>query len=124
MNKLELQKRTKRFHLAIINVAEIFPKTVAGLETIKQLIRSAGSVGANYRAACKAKSKKDFAYKLSVVMEEADESQYWLDVTTEALLPGNPVVSGLLKEATEIVAIFTAAEKTTRLREAPKIKEK
>ena len=62
MDKFELQHRTKKFHVEIIKLCESFPKNAAGFETAKQLIRFAGSVGANYRAACRGKSKADFIY--------------------------------------------------------------
>lgn len=74
MNKQDLQLRTKSFHIAIIKLCGNFPRNAAGFETAKQLIRSAGSVGANYRAACRGKSKADFIYKIEIVVEEADES--------------------------------------------------
>ena len=72
MNKKEMQTRTKKFHVAIIKLCEDFPKNAAGFETAKQLIRSAGSVGANYRATARAKSYADFTNKMSIVLEESD----------------------------------------------------
>ena len=63
-----------------------FPKNAAGFETAKQLIRAAGSVGANYRASVRAKSPADFIYKIEIVLEEADESHYWLEVVKDAAL--------------------------------------
>lgn len=66
MNKFELQQRTKAFHVNVIKLCSYFPKNAAGFETAKQLIRAAGSVGANYRAACRAKSKADFIYKIEL----------------------------------------------------------
>ena len=74
----------------------------AGFETVKQLIRSAGSVGANYRAACRAKSKADFIYKLEIVLEEADESLYWLEVSKDANLLQSQDLILLIKEANEL----------------------
>jgi hypothetical protein len=73
MNKLDLQHRTRKSHVSVIKTCERFLKNAAGFETAKQLIRAAGSVGANYRAACRAKSRADFIYKMNVVLEEADE---------------------------------------------------
>lgn len=81
MTKFELQQRTKTFHVGVIKLCSFFQKNAAGFKTAKQLIRSAGSVGANYRAACRAKSKADFIYKIEIVLEEADESLYWLEVS-------------------------------------------
>jgi four helix bundle protein len=114
MTKFELQQRTKDFHVNIIKLCAFFPKNAAGFETAKQLIRSAGSVGANYRAACRAKSKADFIYKLEIVLEEADESLYWLEVSKDAnLLQSNDLIL-LIKEANELVSIFNAADLTAK----------
>ncbi|WP_246113219.1 four helix bundle protein [Segetibacter aerophilus] len=88
MTKFELQKGTKKFHVDVLKLCTYYPKNAAGYETAKQLIRAAGSVGANYRAACRGKSKADFIYKIEVVLEEADKSLYWLEISKEAeLLP-------------------------------------
>ncbi len=114
MTKFELQQRTKTFHVAIIKLCSFFPKNAAGFEIAKQIIRSAGSVGANYRAACRAKSKADFIYKIEVVLEEADESLYWLEVTKEAQLVTNKELEELIKEADELVRIFNVADITAK----------
>ena len=114
MNKFELQKRTRQFHVDVIKLCEFFPKNAAGFETAKQLIRSAGSVGANYRAACRGKSRADFIYKIEVVLEEADESLYWLEITKEAALVQNDKLLELIKEANELVCIFNAADMTAK----------
>ena len=114
MNKFELQQRTKRFHVDVIRVCEHFPKNAAGFETAKQLIRAAGSVGANYRAACRGKSKADFIYKIEVVLEEADEALYWLEVTKDAQLLNTEQLEILIKEANELVSIFNAADITAK----------
>ena len=114
MNKFELQNRTKKFHIEVIRACEHFPKNVAGFETAKQLIRSAGSVGANYRAACRGKSKADFIYKIEIVLEEADESLYWLEVSHEAGLIPKSKIELLLKESNELVSIFNAADITAK----------
>lgn len=115
MTKQDLLKRTRQFHIDTIKLCNNFPKNVAGFETAKQLIRSAGSVGANYRAACRGKSKADFIYKIEIVVEEADESLYWLDVSKEVLLiQENNNIEVLLKEANELVSIFTAIAITAK----------
>src|SRR6476469_305235 len=124
MTKFELQKRTKKFHVDVIKLCEHFPKNAAGFETVKQLIRSAGSVGANYRAACRGKSKADFIYKIEVVLEEADESLYWLEVSKDAELIKLSSIDELIKEANELVSIFNAADITAKRNEGktnPKI---
>ena len=114
VTKFELQKRTKTFHVNVINLCMKFPKNAAGFETAKQLIRAAGSVGANYRAACRAKSRADFIYKIEIVLEEADESLYWLEVTKEANLIQASEINPLIKEANEMVAIFNKADMTAK----------
>jgi four helix bundle protein len=98
MTRFELQERTMQFHIEVIKLCSVFPKNAAGFETAKQLIRSAGSVGANYRAACRAKSTADFIYKLEIVLEEADESLYWLQVSKKADLISMMNIDALLKE--------------------------
>ncbi len=114
MTKFELQHRTKIFHVGIIKICSFFPKNAAGYETAKQLIRSAGSVGANYRAACRAKSRADFIYKIEIVLEEADESLYWLEVSKEAKLVEMQELETLTKEANELVSIFNVADITAK----------
>src|SRR6218665_3620594 len=114
MNRQILQARTKKFHIDIIKLCEYLQKNAAGYETGKQLIRSAGSVGANYRATARAKSTADFIYKIEIVLEEADESMYWLEVIQEAGLVKDLDFSHLIKEANELTAIFAAADKTAK----------
>ena len=114
MNKKELQNRTKAFHIAVIKICEHLPRNSAGFELAKQLIRSAGSVGANYRAATRAKSNDDFIYKIEIVIEEADESMYWLEICEEANLIAQELTKPLLKESNELVSIFVATVKTAK----------
>ena len=114
MTKFELQTRTKKFHVNIIKLCEHFPKNAAGFETAKQLIRSAGSIGANYRAACRGKSKADFIYKIEIVLEEADESLYWLEVSKDAGLITSDEIEKLIKESNELVSILNAADMTAK----------
>jgi len=119
MTKYELQQRTKKFHVDVINCCTFFPRNAAGFETAKQLIRSAGSVGANYRAACRGKSKADFIYKIEIVLEESDESLYWLEIAKEAImipLDEQDQLNKLIKEANELVSIFNAADITAKKR--------
>lgn len=95
-------------------MCEELPKNAAGFEIAKQVIRSAGSVGANYRATVRAKSKADFIYKIEVVLEEADESLYWLEVIRDAELKTGDKIDRLIKEANELTAIFAATDKTAK----------
>jgi four helix bundle protein len=114
MNKFELQKRTMQFHIDVIKLCGRFPRNAAGFETAKQLIRSAGSVGANYRAACRAKSNADWIFKLEVVLEEADESLYWMQAAKAANLIEGEDLEALIKESNELVSIFNAADITSK----------
>ncbi len=114
MNAEELKKRTKMFGMAVIQLVESLPATQTGKVIGNQLLRSALSVSANYRAACRARSKADFISKIGITIEEADESQHWLDMLTEAGLSPQEKVQPLAKEADELVAILTASAKTAR----------
>ncbi|MBL9114122.1 MAG: four helix bundle protein [Verrucomicrobiaceae bacterium] len=114
MNEAELKSRTKQFALRAIRLVDALPRKVSAEVLGKQLIRSASSVGANYRSACRAKSSPDFISKLSIVEEEADESEYWLELIQEAELMKHTLVDPLRTEAHEITAIFTASIKTAR----------
>ena len=114
ITRKELEDITKKFHIDVIKLCSSFPKNAAGFETAKQIIRSAGSVGANYRATKRAKSTADFIYKIEIVLEEADESHYWLEIIRDAEITNSPVVHELIKEANELTAIFAAADKTAK----------
>lgn len=114
MDRKELQQRTKKFHVDVIRLCAFFPKNAAGFEIAKQLIRSAGSVGANYRASARAKSTDDFIYKIEIVLEEADESHYWLEVIKEAEIYIGTEVERLIIGANELTAIFSATDKTAK----------
>ena len=107
MNSDELRERTKQFALRIINVVEALPKSVTGRAIGNQLVRCGTSVGANYRAACRGRSKAEFNSKLHIVLEEADESAFWLELIIEKeLLPKDKILS-LLNEANELTKIFS-----------------
>lgn len=112
MTESELKIRTKRFGLRILKLVAALPKTVEGRAIANQLARSGTSVGANYRAACRGRSKAEFISKLGTVEEEADESAYWLEMIIEANLLKRERVEPLLKEANELVAIMTASRKS------------
>ena len=112
MNRNELQKRTKKFAHDCVQVALSLPDTVLGRHIRGQLIRCSTSVPANYRAANLAHSKAAFAAKLSIVLEEADESGFWLEFATdENILPEN-ISSPLIKESFELTSIFISSRKT------------
>ena len=107
-----MKMRTKSFAPDVIRLVEQLPKTTEGRVVGNQLIRSGTSVGANYRAACRGKSKADFIAKLGIVEEEADESCYWLEIIMAGNMPPENQVQPLLKEANEITAIIVASRKT------------
>ncbi len=113
----ELKLRTKDFALRVIKVVESLPKTTVGFEFGKQLFRSATSVSSNYRAACRAKSTKDFIYKLEVVTEEADETLHWLELITESNTIEQKKLESLMDEANQLVSIFTKSILTTKAKE-------
>ncbi len=114
MNRQALQQRTRQFNVDIIHFCNELPGTPAGYEIAKQLIRSAGSVGANYRATQRAKSKADFIYKIQIVLEEADESLYWLEVIKQSGLKQGIILENLLDEANQLTAIFAATDKSAK----------
>ena len=113
MDKQELLSRTKMFALRSLKLVDHLPRTMSGRAIGNQFVRSATSVGANYRAACRSRSRAEFAAKLGVVAEEADESVYWLELISESKLLPDVKVSDLLKEANELTAIFTSARRTS-----------
>ena len=110
----ELKGRTKRFALRVLNVVDALPKTVKGRLIGGQLGRAGTSTAANYRAACRARSKAEFIAKLGTVIEEADESAFWLELIVEGKILGRQLIEPLWREANEIVAIMTASQKTAR----------
>lgn len=111
MHPTDLQKRTKQFAIRIIKLVQYLEKKgTVGIVIGKQLLRSGTSVAANYRAVCRAKSGKDFINKLGIVVEEADESQFWLELLIEADIVDLDKVKDLLKESSEITAIMTTSK--------------
>ena len=123
MNKEELKRRTKAAAIRVIKLAEKLPRNAAGFEIAKQIIRASISVASNYRAACRAKSTADFIYKLSIIIEEADETIFWLEMIEGASLLNEPIeINELKKEYDEFVAIFTASQKTVKAKQTIKNK--
>ncbi|MDB6147498.1 MAG: four helix bundle protein [Spartobacteria bacterium] len=112
MKSDELQQRTKKFALQILDLIEQLPNTVRGRVLANQLARSATSVRANYRAACRSRSRAEFASKLGTVAEEADESLYWLELIDEGKSLPYYTVASLLTEADELTAIFTCGRRS------------
>jgi len=116
MTKEELLKRTKKFALDIIIFVNNFHQNSVNKEICNQLLRSATSVGANYRAALRAKSRADFIYKIKVIEEEADESLYWLELLIESNIQISNQIETLHDEAKQLTAIFSSIAKTTKSR--------
>jgi four helix bundle protein len=114
MNPNEMKQRTKAFALRIIKAVEALPRARTGEVLGRQLLRSGTSVGANYRAACRAKSSADFISKMGTVEEEADESGYWMELLVEAEVVKPAKLELLLREANELVAITVASINTAR----------
>lgn len=114
MTSDELKKRTKKFAIDTIHLVDSLPLDRTTNILGKQLIRAATSVGASYRAACRGRSKADFISKITIVEEEADECQYWLELLSETGKSNSESIQTLLKEAGELTAIFTSTGKTAK----------
>ena len=107
-----LKQRTKEYALQVIRLVRALPAKPEGWVIGKQLLRSGTSVGANYRAACRARSRAEFVAKLGIVIEEADESAFWLDLIIESGLLKEDLVEPILKETDEILAIMISSSNT------------
>jgi four helix bundle protein len=107
----DLEQRTKRFSLAIIKFADALPKRRAADVLARQLLRSATSIGANYREANRGVSRADFANKIGTVQKEASETQYWIELLIDSGISANGTTENLRKEASELLAIFSAIGK-------------
>ena len=114
MNQNDLKKRTKQFALRILKLTAALPRSPEAIVLRNQLVRSGTSVGANYRAVCRSRSTAEFISKLGVVIEEADESCFWMELMIESGMLSKEKTSDLLNEANEITAIMTAARKTAQ----------
>ncbi len=120
MNADDLKKRTKRFALRILKLVSALPNTVQGRTVGGQLARAGTSVGSNYRAACRGRSRAEFVAKLGIVIEEADESGFWLELIIEAGLLRAELVQPLLDEANELTSIMTRSHMTAAARATAK----
>ena len=112
----DLKDRTKKFAVKIIRMVDKVPRSIATEVIARQLIRSATSIAANYRAACRGRSKAEFVAKLQIVLEESDETQYWLELLFELESLDREVLQDSIQEADELTAIFVSALKTARSR--------
>ncbi len=114
VNENDLKKRTKQSGLAVIRLVESLPNGQTARTIGNQLLRAGMSVGANYRAACRGRSKADFIAKAGISLEEADECSYWLELLQEAGVVPAVKLKDFMKEADELTAIFTASIKTAK----------
>ncbi len=122
--KEQIQNRTKQLALAIIKLAELLPNNRVGWTFTDQIVRSSTSVAANYRAVCRARSDKEFIAKMGIVIEEADETLFWLEMIEESeiinqnskIINPQSEIKNLKKEANELVSIFVASVKTVKNR--------
>ena len=115
----EFKNRTKKFALRVLKLFQSLPKSSESQVIGKQLFRAACSVAANYRAVCRARSDSEFYSKLSIVVEEADESVFWLEMIVDGNIMPKEKIAELLKEANEILSIVSASRKTGKDRKYP-----
>jgi four helix bundle protein len=115
MTREEMRKRTKDYANRIVKLCSVLPNNWVAQTLGKQLLRSGTSVGANYRAVCRAKSKSDFINKLRIVEEECDESLFWMELLTDNNLVKASRLSKLMNEADQILAIVVTSAKTARV---------
>ena len=114
MNSEELKRRTREFALRVIRLAESLPNTPTGNVIRNQMIRCGSAVGANYRAACRAKSRPDFVSKMGTGEEEADETIYWMELLIDAEIVKRSRIADLLDEADQILSIVISSIKTAK----------
>jgi len=114
MNAEDMKKRTRAFALTIIRLVQGLPRTTEADVIGRQLLRSGTSVGANYRASCRARSQADFVAKMGIVEEEADESIYWMELLVDAGVVNSNAVAELLDEANQITGIVVSSIRTAR----------
>lgn len=115
MTKEDLQDRNKKFAIEVIRLMQALPSDRVFDGLVRQVVRSSSSIGANYRAACRGKSKADFINKLKIVEEETDETVYFLDLLNEIQNGKNrSEYKKLMKEGNELLAIYVASLKTSR----------
>ena len=113
----ELKQRTKQFALRAIRLVAALPNAAAAWVIGKQLLRSATSVGANYRAACRGRSGAEWYAKICICVEEADETQFWLELLADSEIFSKPKLAELEQEYLEIVSVLAAARKSYTLRQ-------
>ena len=112
MTNDQLKGRTKMFSIMVINLVEKMPNTISTRVVLNQIVKSATSVGANYRAVCRARSDREFVAKMNIVLEEADETLFWLEIIIEKEWLNKSDIEPIWKEGNELTAIFVSSLKT------------
>ena len=115
----QMRERTKEFALRVVKLFRFLPRSPEAQVMGKQLLRSGTSVAANYRAVCRARSSAEFLAKMGIVIEEADETVFWLELLVGSGVVREERMGKLLKEANELLAIFAASAQTGRRKRAP-----
>ena len=111
---VELKERTKQFAIRIVRLCRALPRSRESDVIARQVLRSGTSVGANYRAVCRARSKAEFISKMGIVIEEADETHFWLELLIATEILPTTKMAPLLDEADQLTAIFVAARETAK----------
>jgi four helix bundle protein len=114
MDKRELEERTKKFSIDVMKLVGSFPRNKAADIVGYQLLKSATSIGANYREATRAESRADFIHKIGIIEKEANETLYWIELAGEAALVSTDSISPILGECNQLLAIFSASGKTAK----------
>lgn len=114
MDAAELRERTSQFAVRVLRFAEALPRTPTGRTIANQVARSGTSIAANYRAALRCKSRGDFVNKITIVLEEADETEFWIDLAARTRLIPETKLAALRDEAQQLTRIFNATRRTAR----------
>jgi four helix bundle protein len=114
MDSSQLKNRTKKYSITILDLVEKLPNTISGRAVSNQIVRSGTSVGANYRAVCRARSDREFIAKMSIVIEESDETLFWLEIILEKEWLNKSKIDIIWKEGNELTAIFVSSMKTIK----------
>ena len=112
MTTNELKLRTKNFSLTIIDLVEKLPNSISVRVVANQIVKSGTSVGANYRSVCRARSDREFVSKMNIVLEEADETLFWIEIIMDKQWINKPELEVIWKEGNELTAIFVSSLKT------------
>ena len=116
MDSNQLKNRSKAFSITVLDLVEKLPNTISGRTIANQIVRSGTSVGANYRAVCRARSDREFIAKMNIVIEEADETLFWLEIIREKQWIQNSELDLIWREGNELTAIFVSSMKTIKAR--------